>query len=162
MKRLSLILLLALLLTATLASNALAQEPRPTPSDDEVNAVAKELFCPVCENTPLDVCPTEACKQWRALIRQQLAEGKTKEEIHQYFVVQYGARVLSEPPREGLNWLVYIVPPVLFVAGVVILFSVFRSWKKPLSEIAPNAPPNPETNQDEYIQRLEAELRKRE
>lgn len=159
MKRLSLILLLALLLTATLTSNALAQEPRPTPSDDEVNAIAKELFCPVCENTPLDVCPTEACKQWRALIRQQLAEGKTKKEIQQYFVVQYGARVLAEPPREGLNWLVYIVPPVLFITGVVILFSVFRSWKKPLSEIAPE---DPETSQDEYIQRLEAELRKRE
>ena len=36
-----------------------------TPTDDEVNAIARQLYCPVCENTPLDVCPTDACKEWR-------------------------------------------------------------------------------------------------
>lgn len=163
MKRLSLIVLFALMLAAMATRTVQAQEPQPTPSDDAVNAVAKELFCPVCENTPLDVCPTEACKQWRALIRQQLAEGKTKEEIHQYFVVQYGARVLSEPPREGLNWLVYVVPPVLFLVGAGILFSVFRSWKKPLPEVAESEPGAPlPTSDEEYVKRLEAELRKRD
>ena len=34
----------------------------PTPTDDAVNKIAKQLYCPVCENTPLDVCPTEACR----------------------------------------------------------------------------------------------------
>lgn len=163
MKRLSLIILFTLVMAIAPTSSALAQEPQPTPSDDAVNAVAKELFCPVCENTPLDVCPTEACKQWRALIRQQLAEGKTKEEIHQYFVEQYGARVLSEPPREGLNWLVYVVPPVLFLVGAGILFGVFRSWKKPLPEIAEGSPDVPlPASDDDYIKRLEDELRKRD
>ncbi len=38
---------------------ALAQGQPPT--DDEVNRIAKQLYCPVCENTPLDVCPTQAC-----------------------------------------------------------------------------------------------------
>ncbi|MEJ5223052.1 MAG: cytochrome c-type biogenesis protein [Anaerolineales bacterium] len=163
MKRLALLTLFALVLIGFSTGRALAQEPQPTPSDDAVNAVAKELFCPVCENTPLDVCPTEACKQWRALIRQQLAEGKTKEEIHQYFVTQYGARVLSEPPREGLNWLVYVVPPVLFLVGAGILFSVFRSWKKPLSEVTSSDTVAPlPASDDEYIKRLEDELRKRD
>ena len=63
---------------------ALAQAP--TPTDDEVNRIAQQLYCPVCENTPLDVCPTEACRQWRDLIRQQLSEGWTEEQIQQYFV----------------------------------------------------------------------------
>ena len=52
---------------AFLASPAPAQGP--TPTDDEVNRIAKQLYCPVCESTPLDVCPTEACRQWRDLIR---------------------------------------------------------------------------------------------
>ena len=38
-------------------------------TDDEVNAVAKDVYCPVCESTPLDVCPTAACADWRELIR---------------------------------------------------------------------------------------------
>ena len=62
-----------------LALPALAQDVPVT--DDEVNAVAKDLFCPVCESTPLDVCPTQACADWRELIRQQLSEGSTPEEV---------------------------------------------------------------------------------
>ncbi len=74
---------------------------QPTPSDDQVNAIARQLYCPVCENTPLDVCPTTACHQWRELIRQMLGEGKTPEEIKQYFVDYYGARVLRNLRPQG-------------------------------------------------------------
>jgi cytochrome c-type biogenesis protein CcmH len=86
---------------------------------------------PVCENTPLDVCPTEACRQWRELIRLQISQGMTEAQIKQYFVDNYGARVLAEPPRTGLNWLVYILPPLFILAGAFILFRSFREWTKP-------------------------------
>ncbi|HSB65947.1 MAG TPA: cytochrome c-type biogenesis protein CcmH, partial [Anaerolineales bacterium] len=97
---------------------ASAQQPLPTPSDDQVNAIARQLYCPVCENTPLDVCPTTACAQWRDLIRQKLAAGWSDQAIKDYFVNQYGARVLGTPPPKGLNLLVYIIPPIAILAGV--------------------------------------------
>lgn len=132
----------------------------PAPSDDDVNAVAKQLFCPVCENTPLDVCPTQACAQWRELIRTKLAEGWTADQIKQYFAAQYGARVLSEPPRQGLNWLIYIIPPVLMLFGVYILYRAFLSMRRPaitdLNVAEPTAP-----DSDEYLRRVEEELKKR-
>jgi cytochrome c-type biogenesis protein CcmH len=138
----------------------------PTPTDDEVNAIAKQLYCPVCENTPLDVCPTEACRQWRELIRLQLSQGMTEEEIKQYFVENYGARVLAEPPRTGLNWLVYILPPALILAGAFILFRSFREWSKPRTAEAGAGEDEPKGNEslpekDEYISRFEEELKKR-
>jgi len=138
-----------------------AQDTAPT--DDEVNAIAKQLFCPVCENTPLDVCPTEACRQWRELIRQMLAEGKSEAEIKQYFMANYGARVLSEPPRTGFNWLVYIVPPILILAGAFILFRSFQGWLKPKSVEAGSGQEEAAgaSDQDEYIARLEEELKNR-
>jgi cytochrome c-type biogenesis protein CcmH len=135
---------------------------QPTPSDDEVNAIARQLFCPVCENTPLDVCPTEACRDWRELIRQMLSDGKTPAEIKQYFVDHYGARVLSEPPRTGLNWLVYLVPPVAFLIGVFLLFKAFRTWKRgPIETPAESIIGPPPVSDDGYISRIEEELRKR-
>ena len=137
---------------------------QPTPSDDEVNAIASHLFCPVCENTPLDVCPTEACHQWRDLIRKMLAEGKSEAEIEQYFVENYGARVLSEPPRQGLNWLVYIVPPLAFLAGAYLLFRAFRAWKKLAKESAMDPAIEIDSQpaaEDEYATRFEEELKKR-
>lgn len=154
MKKLVWIFPIVLVLSALWVGIALAQDP--TPSDDDVNRIAKQLFCPVCENTPLDVCPTQACAQWRALIREKLAAGWTEAEIKQYFVDQYGARVLSEPPRTGLNWLIYIVPPVLFVVGIVILVRTFRTGKEQTAEAG--AAPAPAS--DEYVSRLEDELKK--
>jgi hypothetical protein len=71
--------------------------------------VAKDMFCPVCENTPLDTCPTAACQDWRDEIRAQLALGKSDAEIQQYFVDRYGPSVLSAPPREGFNLIIWLL-----------------------------------------------------
>ncbi len=134
---------------------AAAQEA--TPSDDEVNAIAKQIYCPVCENTPLDVCPTKACVQWRETIRLKLAEGWSAEEIKQYFVAQYGDRVLATPPARGLNWLVYIFPPLALALGVYLLARTLRSWS---SEGEAQDGPSVDAD-DPYITRMEEELRKR-
>jgi len=153
--------LLLLLLAGLWAGSVAAQGS--TPTDDEVNAIAKQLYCPVCENTPLDVCPTEACRQWRELIRQQLSEGWTEDQIKQYFVDNYGARVLGEPPRTGLNWVVYLLPPALILAGAFVLFRAMRAWMKPSTTEAvagPTETPKP-TAQDDYVSKFEEELRKR-
>ncbi len=139
---------------------ASAQQPAPTPSDDEVNHVAHQLYCPVCEDTPLDVCPTEACRQWRNLIRQQLSQGWTEDQIKQYFVQQYGARVLAVPPRTGINWLVYVLPPLIILIGAFILFRALKMWTKPASgSTAPK--PGADAESDEYVARLEEELKNR-
>jgi len=153
--------LLLLLLAGLWAGSVAAQGS--TPTDDEVNAIAKQLYCPVCENTPLDVCPTEACRQWRELIRQQLSEGWTEDQIKQYFVDNYGARVLGEPPRTGLNWVVYLLPPALILAGAFVLFRAMRAWMKPSTTEAaagPTETPEPAA-QDDYVSKFEEELRKR-
>lgn len=131
----------------------------PTPTDDEVNQIAKKLYCPVCENTPLDVCPTEACRQWREQIRELLIEGKTEEEIIDYFAVTYGERAAGDP-RNKLE--AYLIPVVLILLGTLLLLGALRMWKKPLANAAasPKEGAKP-VQQDKYIARLEEELKKR-
>jgi len=82
--------------------------------------------------------------------------------------------VLSEPPAAGLNWLAYIVPPVAFLAGALLLFLGFRSWNRPgapstaagAGQATPPEPgQTPKTTpssgaDDEYAARLEEQLRK--
>ncbi|HSJ88276.1 MAG TPA: cytochrome c-type biogenesis protein CcmH [Anaerolineales bacterium] len=145
---------LTLVLTGVWVVRVSAQAP--TPSDDDVNRIAKQLYCPVCESTPLDVCPTEACRQWRELIRTMLAEGKSEAEIKQYFVTQYGARVLAEPPNRLVS---YLVPAVIILLGALLLLRGFQLWMKPS---APQpTPAGPESQPaDPYIARLEEELKK--
>lgn len=163
-RRVLLIIIVFIILAAGFYRPVQAQDPLPTPSDDDINRVAKQMFCPVCENTPLDVCPTQACSEWRGLIRQKLAEGWTDEEIKDYFVAQYGDRVLAEPPRRGLNWLIYILPPAFFGIGVVVVWRVLLSMKNKRGPVggtmALSSQPGPED--DPYLARLEEELKKNE
>ena len=157
--------LLAVALALVVISSVSAQEttPRPPITDDQVNAIAKQMYCPVCENTPLDVCPTQACIEWRELIRDLLAEGKSEAEIKQYFVDRFGDRVLAAPPARGLNWLVYVIPPVAILAGLLILYSALRAWRQTAPPASPPAGISPQAASkvdDEYTRRLEEELRK--
>ena len=125
-----------------------------TVTDDQVNAVAKQLNCPVCENVPLDVCETQACVQWRDLIRQNLTAGEKPEQIINYFQATYGDRVLQEPPRRGFTGLVWILPFVGLVAGVAILVVVLRRMTaQPAPVQLETAPPE---SADEYRQRFGA------
>ena len=124
--------ILAFILSASLllVSIVSAQEGQPRlPTDDEVNAVAKKLYCPVCPNTPLDVCETQACKDWRAQIRDQLASGWNEQQIMDYFVQQYGERVLGEPQRSGFTSMVWVLPLIAVLLGLVIVWQVLRSWR---------------------------------
>jgi cytochrome c-type biogenesis protein CcmH len=153
-----LLLLSALLVLALTLIPRVAFAQGPTPTDDEVNRIAKQLYCPVCESTPLDVCPTEACRQWRDLIRTMLAEGKGEEEIKQYFVAQYGVRVLAEPPNRLVT---YLVPGVAILLGAFLLFRGLQMWMKPSTTgVAVEKEPKAKPSQDPYIARLEEELKK--
>jgi cytochrome c-type biogenesis protein CcmH len=149
---------LALTLLAVFSAPSAVLAQQSTPSDDDVNAIARQLFCPVCENTPLDVCPTQACAQWRELIREKLAAGWSEQQIKDYFVEQYGARVIGVPPAQGLNWLVYLIPPVAVLVGAYILYRAFRSGRQPAEQTAAEATVAPPAN--EYVSRLEEELKK--
>ena len=150
-------LLAVVFLTATLfVQPVLAQGT--TPTDDEVNKIAKQLYCPVCESTPLDVCPTEACRQWRDVIRNMLSAGRSEAEIKQHFVEQYGVRVLNEPPNRLVS---YLVPGVAILLGAFMLLRGFQAWKKPTGKESVATRKEAQPIQDQYIARVEEELRKR-
>jgi cytochrome c-type biogenesis protein CcmH len=161
-KKIWLSCLAVLVLGVWLIGTAAAQDPSPTPaaiSDDQVNAIARQMYCPVCENTPLDVCPTQACAEWRELIRDELAQGWSEQQIKDYFVLRFGARVLATPPASGLNWLVYVIPPIAFLAGAFLLYRAFQGFRKPVTEPVAEAAPEL-ASEEAYIERIEEELRK--
>ncbi len=130
------------------------------PTQDEVNAVARKLFCPVCENTPLDVCPTEACQQWRDVIRTKLLEGQTDDQILEYFAEMYGDSVLAQPPpRQVLAWVLPIVIIVVAVLALSIwLWTSIRSAPAPVSVAVPTVDEETSLDADPYLERIEREL----
>jgi cytochrome c-type biogenesis protein CcmH len=152
-------LLLAVILSFVTVIIVSAQEETPLPSDDAVNEIAEKLYCPVCDDLPLDVCNSQACTQWKDLIRGKLAAGWTEEQIEDYFVLQYGEKVLVDPPSHGIYGLIYILPVVFLLAGVYILFRVFRRMHP-----QPNNNPTDtriNSHEDPYENRVEEALREK-
>ncbi len=159
------VITLMILLALTVIGTAAAQSGDPV-TDDEVNEIAKEVYCPVCESTPLDVCETKACADWRELIRTKLGEGQTKSEIFQYFADQYGDRVLASPPREGFNLILWVGPIVAVIIGAALFSRYLRGLRLAaagselmVSTAVPQ--PTPDTTDTDYISRIEKELAER-
>jgi len=139
-------------------NNLAGNNPTGYPSADDVNAVAKKLYCPVCPNTPLDVCETQACIDWRAQIRDQLADGWNEAQVIDYFIVQYGERVLAEPQRRGFTSLVWVLPLVVVLLGLVIVGQVLKGWRIRQVPQGVSTAPSPQAPPD-VLARIERELR---
>ncbi|MCX6056130.1 MAG: cytochrome c-type biogenesis protein CcmH [Chloroflexi bacterium] len=152
--------LLGILFLALLVSPGVADDGSSPVSDDQVNQIARELYCPICENIPLEVCPTQACADWRELIRELLGKGWTEKQIKDYFASQYGWSVLSVPPPIGFNWILYIFPPLIVIGGAGIVFLLIRGARHSTSAPADALAGAPETANSDLLDQVERDLEK--
>lgn len=158
MKNCCLILVFVLgLLIATWAGVAQAQTP-VTP--EQVNEVAKALWCPLCNGVRLDTCELKACEQMREVIALKLAEGESLDQIRTYFIDQYGPQVLGEPPQQGISWLAWILPFAALVAAGVWVVWLLRRWTRQQPAVATPAGSAASGLSGDQLSRLEEELKK--
>jgi cytochrome c-type biogenesis protein CcmH/NrfF len=116
--------LLAALALLAAVPGAHAATPRTTLPD-----VEDEVMCTVC-GTPLNQAQAPQADRQRALIRQLIARGATKEEIKRRLVDEYGPEVLATPPREGFNLAAHAVPVALGLAALAALALVAARWRR--------------------------------
>ena len=148
-----------LICLALIVPTAQAQEA-PTPTLDQIRTVARELYCPLCNGVRLDNCDLQACIQMRQVIADRLAADASKEQIKQEFVAQYGPIVLGEPPRAGLNWLLWLLPVAALIGGAIWVLWTVRGWTKaPAAAPAPGqAAPSSDGAGDAFLAQVDADL----
>jgi cytochrome c-type biogenesis protein CcmH len=157
-ERLAILAMVALLGAIIFAALPIAAQEVGQPiTFDQVNAIARKLYCPVCPSETLDACQTQACAQWRDEIREQLAAGETEQQIIDSFVRRYGDRVLGAPQDPTLRLLSLITPIVGAGLALVIGAWTFLRWRgRPRPESA--APSAPSRASDDYRDQLERDL----
>ena len=106
----------------------------------EAQAIDKMIMCPVCPAETIDQAQVEISFQMRAVVRELLAEGRTRDEVLDYFVDRYGADILAAPPKSGSNLVAWILPVVGVAAGLVGVFFVIRAMTGSQRRDAPPAP----------------------
>lgn len=126
-----------------------------TDLDIRVREIAKTLRCTVCQTENIWESGAPLAKQMRDVIRDRLSKGQTEEEIRAYFLSRYGDYILMQPPKHGVNWLIWIAPFVLLLGGALLLYKEVSNWVRGTAPPAtgPSPPLDPESRQ-----RLEREL----
>lgn len=119
--------------------------------------IEADLIAPCCWSQQVSEHQSPIATEMRADIRRRLAGGQTRDQILDAYVAEHGARILAVPPAKGFNYLLFAVPPFLFVAtaGFVIFF-VRRAARG--GQMAP-APQPAATETDQYARQLDDELR---
>jgi cytochrome c-type biogenesis protein CcmH/NrfF len=107
------VLVVAVLLLLVAPAAAVAACPKTSLAD-----VEDEVMCPVC-GVPLGLA-TEApqANRERAFIQRKVERCKSKQEIKNELVAQFGDRVLALPPEKGFNLAAYLVPAAIVLAGI--------------------------------------------
>lgn len=119
-----------LLLLALLTGVAAAQQPATTVNEEQMHEVAAQLRCVVCQNLSVADSPSEMAAQMRAIVRERLALGETPDQVRQYFVERYGEWILLSPRRSGFTLLVWVLPVIGVLAGLVVAVLLLRRWTR--------------------------------
>jgi len=85
-----------------------------------------ELRCLVCQNQSIAESNAELAHDLMNQVREQLAAGKSEEEVRAYLVARYGDFVLYQPPLKASTVALWAGPFVLALAGVLALWRVLR------------------------------------
>jgi cytochrome c-type biogenesis protein CcmH len=137
----------------TTAGNATAGSVAKASYLDVVN----DVMCVVCRE-PLGVAQSPEAFQERDYIRQLIAQGKTRKQIENDLVQQYGPAVLARPPAHGVNLLVYIIPPVVLILGIGTLAIFLPRWRRRAREGGASSAPTSATLDAADAKRLNDDL----
>jgi cytochrome c-type biogenesis protein CcmH len=122
---------LALLLVALSPLRALAADAIPTEQDPVAAAravkLSEKLRCLVCQNQSIAESNAELAQDLRRQIREQIAAGKSDDEIADYMVARYGDFVLYQPPFRTTTLLLWLGPGLLVLGGFVLLARTLRT-----------------------------------
>lgn len=116
-------------LPALLAVLVLAAPAAAAPHRTSLSDVEDEVMCVVCR-IPLNVAEAPQADRERALITSLIAEGKTKDQIKDELVAEYGKRVLATPAASGFDLTAWLVPAALVLAGLVALGLTVPRWRR--------------------------------
>jgi len=96
--------------------------------DARTSAVAAQLRCPVCQGLSIQDSPSDLARSMRSIVHDQLAQGRTPEQVKAYFVSKYGEWILLAPKPRGFNLVAYAVPVLVVIGGGAVIALAVRRW----------------------------------
>ncbi len=112
-----------------------ASDPGERLADPAQEARARALFkdvrCLVCQNESIDASNAELAQDLRAIVRQEVAQGRSDVEVRRFLTDRYGEYVLLKPRFSWANAALWLAPLLVVLAGAGLLIS---RWRAPGAE----------------------------
>ncbi|MBI2504502.1 MAG: cytochrome c-type biogenesis protein CcmH [Candidatus Latescibacteria bacterium] len=143
--------------TGLLLMFLMAGAAAPASLEEQARELERQLIAPCCWRQPVADHLSGEADRMRGEISALLQEGKSQEEVLNFYVAQYGQAILAKPPYRGFNLLAYVLPGFfLLVLGSGLGWIAIRSRQRPAAPLEEAAPPGG------YAIQLERALREME
>ncbi len=130
--------------------------------DSRIAAQAREiednLIAPCCWSQPVSQHYSEAAEKIRQEVRRMVASGKTRDEIMDHFVAQYGEKILATPRPKGFNVLAYILPWGSLLLGAGFVLVLIHKIRSSVPAPESSTPPPPDSHYYSVIEKEMKEL----
>jgi cytochrome c-type biogenesis protein CcmH len=119
------------LLTLFVFVPAFAQEPPPAPDrplpdaaqEARAQALFRDIRCVVCQHEAISDSPAGVAADLRQLVREEIAAGRSDDQVKADLVRRYGDFVLFKPPVRGGTWLLWFGP------ATAVLLAALALWR---------------------------------
>ncbi|MDH3425595.1 MAG: cytochrome c-type biogenesis protein CcmH [Acidimicrobiia bacterium] len=104
---------------------------------NRAQALGSRIKCPVCQGEAIVDSPSETATAMMEIVAEQVDQGRTDDQILEFFRARYGDGILLDPPFRGRTLALWLLPVGAVAAGIIL---ILRRRQSPLVE----APASPE------------------
>jgi cytochrome c-type biogenesis protein CcmH len=117
---------------------------------EQYRRLTHELRCMQCLNTSIADSQVDLAGDLRREVYDQVAAGKSDDEIRKFMVDRYGEFILFRPLTNARNMWLWAAPGVFVILGIVVAVRVIRQRSKLVGQ---------DVSQDDDLAEEEAERR---
>ena len=92
--------------------------------------ISKNTRCLVCQNQSIDESDAPLAKDLRIIIRKKIKEGYSDSEIYKFLTDRYGDFILLKPPLKLSTFILWFLPVIFLLIGILIIFNHNKKSKK--------------------------------
>tara|TARA_B110000444_G_scaffold184868_1_gene173902 strand:+ start:165 stop:533 length:369 start_codon:yes stop_codon:yes gene_type:complete len=90
------------------------------------NEIFKNLRCLICQGQSVADSNSDFAQTMKLVVRDQINDGKSEKEIYEFLIEKYGEWIVYKPPLNKANFILWILPYLVFAIGGVIIFLLLK------------------------------------
>ena len=98
--------------------------------EERARNISKNIRCMVCQNQSIDDSNSTLAKDLRILIRDEIKNGKSDNEIYDFLTKRYGDFILLKPPLNLSTLALWFLPFIFLIIGFLVLYLYNKRYKK--------------------------------